>query len=534
MFTNVESIAKCLPDALGQPVAFGKHVGKYIWQIPVDYWVYLAKANGYPIDEFLAKIALARQFENYRSNINKKSPRPVFTERLKETDFYKTLWSHQKNLVEFYSRMEYLGIFFDIGVGKTLALLALLRVIWRKNPPDSCLVICPKSVFNVWEKEIEKYTNFTYITLTGTMEKRISYLGLKRDFYITNYEALLSDDFLTAIYQKPLTICALDEVQKIKNYQAQRTKAILQLGTKFTHRYALTGTPFGNNMSEIWPIATFLDKGKAFGLRFAKFRDKYFFPNYEGKLELRQELSDEFHDKMKQFSVVVKKRDVLDLPPKLFVNREIELTGDIKESYTTARRDLMLVINDIETPIRNKLALTIRLRQITGGGVNEERFKQQPKMELLADLLSDSSIFPVVVVAVFVPEIMAILKFCKDNGLRAAAICSKFSKQTPANIESFMAGKLDVIVIQPTSGGSGINLQISSNMVLYSINHSAIDADQVPGRIERGGQKNKMTFFSLLAKCNGKNTIDHIVKDAVEKKGFAIEEFLRRIKKEGI
>ena len=74
---------------------------------------------------------------------------------------------------------------------------------------------------------------------------------------ITSYDQLRRD--VLAYRDKPLTHVLLDEAQNIKNAASQAAKAVKTLNA--AHRFALTGTPIENRLSELWSIFDFLMPG---------------------------------------------------------------------------------------------------------------------------------------------------------------------------------------------------------------------------------------------------------------------------------
>ncbi len=62
-----------------------------------------------------------------------------------------------------------------------------------------------------------------------------------------------------------------DEAQYIKNNNTQNAKAIKNISAET--RFALTGTPIENSLSELWSIFDFIMPGYLFGYR--KFKELY-------------------------------------------------------------------------------------------------------------------------------------------------------------------------------------------------------------------------------------------------------------------
>ncbi len=74
---------------------------------------------------------------------------------------------------------------------------------------------------------------------------------------MTSYDLLRID--AAAWAERGLFCCVLDEAQYIKNPATLTTRAVKRVQAQ--HRFALTGTPVENRLSELWSIFDFLMPG---------------------------------------------------------------------------------------------------------------------------------------------------------------------------------------------------------------------------------------------------------------------------------
>ena len=131
----------------------------------------------------------------------------------------------------------------------------------------------------------------------------------------------------------------IDESTTIKNPTAKRTKSILQLGNLATYRRILTGSPVTKSPLDLYTQCMFLDK-KHLGLEsYYSYRARYAHMvkrNFGGRqvqiIDSYRRL-DELAGKLDHFSYRVLKEDCLDLPPKIFTTRIVELSTEQKEQY---------------------------------------------------------------------------------------------------------------------------------------------------------------------------------------------------------
>ncbi len=180
------------------------------------------------------------------------------------------------------------GILADeMGLGKSVQLLSLIEA--RKGNGPS-LIVCPASLVYNWAAECEKFAgDLTVEVVAGTKAQRrkaiatvaaqsqendgattngaTTYDGT--DVVITSYDLLRRDvDDYAACH---FALMALDEAQYIKNHATKVAKSVKQVTAD--HRFALTGTPIENRLSELWSIFDFLMPG-LLGT-YTKFREKY-------------------------------------------------------------------------------------------------------------------------------------------------------------------------------------------------------------------------------------------------------------------
>lgn len=82
----------------------------------------------------------------------------------------------------------------DMGTGKTITTIALAGTLHHKHKITQMLVVCPKSIVDVWEQEFEKFADFPYqlAVLDGTSAKKadmgISFLKQANVLWLQIYQ----------------------------------------------------------------------------------------------------------------------------------------------------------------------------------------------------------------------------------------------------------------------------------------------------------------------------------------------------------
>ncbi len=168
-------------------------------------------------------------------------------------DYQKIGFSWMKSL----STYNFGGILADdMGLGKTIQAITLMVDSGGKKPS---LVVAPTSLIYNWEEEVHKFApNTTTKVIAGTKQERQTKIDSIQngDVVITSYGALKRD---LELYKQDFDFCFIDEAQHIKNPRSQNSRATKSIRSKY--RFALTGTPIENTLSELWSIFDFILPG---------------------------------------------------------------------------------------------------------------------------------------------------------------------------------------------------------------------------------------------------------------------------------
>jgi SNF2 family DNA or RNA helicase len=319
-----------------------------------------------------------------------------------------------------------------------------------------------------------------------------------------------------------------DESHRLKKHSSRQSKSAHRVGREIKYKYALTGTPIGNDEIDLFAQFRFLDDG-LLGDTWGTFKKRYCRPyGYGGyKTKLRAGSKRRFFKKLAPYQFQIKKREALDLPPEIDLDIEFELTGAAAKAYKELERDFYTQYEDME--VMTELAITnlLRLQQLTGGFLdNGEEILQleQNKLWIFMDWLQD---YPqdkkLVIFARFTPEIDILHKNIVKSG-RTCAVLDGRTKQKDRNLWEKFQDECDPItyIAQIGSGGLGIELFAADVAVFYSKSFSYIQYTQARGRLVRDGQKNKVEFIHLI----GKKTVDTDNEVSLQQKGETSEDVL--------
>ncbi|HBI61110.1 MAG TPA: helicase, partial [Lachnospiraceae bacterium] len=166
----------------------------------------------------------------------------------------------------------------DMGLGKTLQAIVYIC----SSPGEKTLIVCPTSLAYNWQEEFEKFAPTAHTKIiAGTPEERCAAIKTSGagDVLITTYPLIRKD----IEYYRDITFdhFFIDEAQFIKNPGSLSAKAVKAVSAK--HRFALTGTPIENALSELWSVFDFIMPG--FFPRYSKFSELYEKPIMRGEDE---------------------------------------------------------------------------------------------------------------------------------------------------------------------------------------------------------------------------------------------------------
>lgn len=187
--------------------------------------------------------------------------------------FCGTLRPYQEQGYRWLRTMEALGfggiLADEMGLGKTIQIIALLLSAAENGEKRPSLVVCPTSLALGWAQELARFApSLSVLCVTGTADMRRELLTDANAYQviITSYDMLKRDVEVYTGLQFRYHI--LDEAQYIKNSGTQNARSVKTIHA--AQRFALTGTPMENRLSELWSIFDFLLPGMLFS--YSRFR----------------------------------------------------------------------------------------------------------------------------------------------------------------------------------------------------------------------------------------------------------------------
>jgi SNF2 family DNA or RNA helicase len=401
-----------------------------------------------------------------------------------------------------------------------------------------------------------------------------------------NVEAFQSDTivpFIADFVHNNECLIVVDEATRIKHEKAKRTKTVHKL-EKYGQRAILTGTPVAQSPFNLWSMMEFLKKNY-FNCNYFVFQHRYgilmkgtnqftgqnfntaidektyamvvrdlervkierngvLMPNDYETISVMRGTSeknvrfieehptytkykrlDELRDYVAKDVGAVKKEDCLDLPPKIYETLYVDMTPDQKRIYKNLKEELMAEYAGKYVTVANKLALTTRLQQVTGGFfpyLEEERHyspedrewyskvvgagqligNSNAKLDALVEDLDevDFSTTKVIVWAHFVPELKHIYEILRKDYKARLYYGGTPDDERTKIIVDFKAGDVDVFIANQATAGFGLNLQLSTLHYFFSNDQVVENRLQAEDRSHRIGVRSACVYKDIVVR----------------------------------
>ena len=458
-------------------------------------------------------------------------------------------YAHQLKALEMSWNKEVFAYFMEMGTGKSKVLLDNVAMLYDKGKINSVLIVAPKGVYKNWyDSEIPEHlpdhinSNVVLWQSLTTKEQKLKYDSLfKPDFYILNIfimnvEALSTKKGLEAarkFLNVKKALFSVDESTAIKNPGAKRTKNILQLAKLSKYRRILTGSPVTKSPLDLYTQCFFLDPWLLGHQSYYSFRTRYALMknmNFSGRsvnIVVGYQRLDELAESLKPFSYRVLKDDCLDLPPKTYMKRVIQLTPEQKKVYEQMKKMALAELNGKVVTTMNVITQLMRLQQITCGHFKADDDSMQNiksnRITELMDVLEEVE-GKAIIWAHWRHDIDTIVESIEDK--YPGSVVTYYGDTTVEDRQKAIKkiqdpeSKVRFLVGTTQTGGYGITLTGASTMIYYSNGYDLEKRQQSEARIDRIGQKKPMTYIDILAE----DTIDEkIVKSLRKKVNIATE-----------
>lgn len=449
-------------------------------------------------------------------------------------------------------------IFISGNSGKTKVMIDNIGVLHDRGHITGALILAPKGVYRNWsEKEIPTHLPDSInrevlvwsASATDSQKNRLkkqieNWDGKTLQIMVFNIESLnsikgkdLLNDFIRKHNSNILAI--VDESTCIKNHKAKRTKAAIEIGQKCKARRIATGSPITNSPLDLYSQCAFLDKSLiGYGSYYAfknTFADIERVQNRQGQHYdkiVRYKNLDILSDRLSKFSYRITKKECLDLPDKIYVTRDVELTPEQRQIYKDMYDSQFAILKDNNEykEMSTSVILTkmLRLHQVLCGSfvADDGKILRIPnnRVEALKDVLCETS-GKAIIWASYLADIediktMLTMEYGAGSFVSYYGAVNSEDRVKAINLFQDPDSPVRFFLGNVQTAGRGITLTEASTVIYYSNNFSLELRQQSEDRAHRLGQKNKVTYVDLVVR----NSLDEkIIRSLVEKRNIANE-----------
>ena len=411
----------------------------------------------------------------------------------------------------------------DMGLGKTLQVIALLTAFYQEKTeqkaagnegsgselPLPSLIVCPASLVYNWGQEFARFSpGIRVLLIAGTAKERQEQLEEQMrmeasegaQVIITSYDLLKRDR--AAYLGRTFEYEIIDEAQVIKNAKTQGAKAVKEISANA--RFALTGTPVENRLSELWSIFDFLMPGFLYSYR--KFRERYELPivknqDPEALTALRRMTG--------PFVLRRLKKDVLrELPGKEERIVYSAASGRQQKLYTASALKLKEALAGGAWSGNGKLEVLsqlMRLRQICCDPALcfEDYAGESAKLETCVSLIASASAagHKILLFSQFASMLERIQERLLQEGISSHLLVGATPKEERSRmVQAFASDEVPVFLISLKAGGTGLNLTAADIVIHYDPWWNVAAQNQATDRAYRIGQEKPVTVYKLILK----------------------------------
>ena len=449
-------------------------------------------------------------------------------------------FAHQSKALEMSWDKEVFAYFMEMGTGKSKVLIDNIAMLFNVGKINGALIIAPKGVYKNWfDSEIpshmpdyiEKKVGLWRTDPNAKDLKPLFSTGAELHILIMNVEAfstkkgvLFAHKFLSCHN----ALISIDESTTIKNPNAKRTKSILSLKPLSKFRRILTGSPVTKSPLDLFSQCQFLDSWLLNQSSYYAFRTRYAVCrkiNVSGRqveIVVGYRNLGELSEKIKPFSYRVLKDDCLDLPPKTYTKRIIELSDEQKKVYKTMKEKAIAFLNGKMVSTATVITQLMRLHQITCGHFTSDDGDVQEiknnRIDQLMEILEEVE-GKAVIWAHYRYDIKKIVeaiskKYGENSVVTYYGDTSTDDRQKAITKIQDKDSSVRFIVGTPQTGGYGITLTGASTMIYYSNGYDLEKRQQSEARIDRIGQEKPMTYIDIIAE----GTVDDKIVQSLRKK----------------
>lgn len=440
------------------------------------------------------------------------------------------------------------ALFMRMGAGKSKAAIDMVTGAFYERLIDAVVVISPLAVKPVWMAsdgqlaahspcptlKVDVDSDFEAADVP-TSQSRLTWL-------FVGIESLSQGgtfDRLLPFIENHRCAVVVDESSRIKNHKTIRTERVINLGRKAVMRGVMTGTSVTKTLGDMFSQFEFLDPsiigcGDAYS-----FRNRYcIMGGYKMKKIVGYDNVEELMSLIEPYVYICDKP--AGLPPKLFTQRRVSLSGEQKDMYRKLKKAEIGQVS-----VANVLNRVAKLQEIVGGflradpavSVNPLTGREKktqgpiiwelapdknPKLIELGNMVEEAGDEQMVVWCKYRWELEQVAKVLQLFGPVAQMHGDIDQAERTIAVQKLQGGDIKYMVATQSVGGIGHTMTSAHLMTYYSNTYSLEDRLQSEDRIHRIGQDENCLYTDLVAD----RTVDELLQDSIKAKK-SLDEYVR-------
>lgn len=440
------------------------------------------------------------------------------------------LFKHQSRAVALsWDRIAY-ALLLEMGLGKTAIMITNAGILHMAGKLSGVLVLSPKGVHRQWlEEQIPEHLDPAVKVNPILWKKKaiepkeinrrgLTFLSMNIDAIRTPIGLKTATEFLKAHNGKSMMI--VDESHLIKSGSADRTRAAIKLGALAKYRRISTGTPIAKNLMDAWSQFNFLDVNILQHPYMSTFRARYcIMGGFEGREIVGSKNVEDFYSLIAPHSFRLTKDEALNLPPKIYSRVEYDMGEKTAAHYNSLKKTFMTALDNGDiVDVTSAAVAVLRLQQIvcgylpipeTDGPVKESLFEEfsDERLDVLSNIIEQVK-GPIIIWARFRKDIQRIEeRMIKEYGASCCVTYYGLTKDTKKDperdnaVKKFISGSARFFISNPSSGGTGLNLQKGGCLtaIYYSNSFNSIHRWQSEDRLHRMGTRGTVNNIDIIA-----------------------------------
>jgi SNF2 family DNA or RNA helicase len=431
------------------------------------------------------------------------------------------------------------GFWLDMGTGKTLLALELLRYWHQIGKLKRALVfVTSDKAFSTWEGQLDQFDiGLPCVALEGSSKDKWAQLQeFKEGIVLVTYPGAVamaservpvrgkSKKMKMKLSQAKISLLSnwgdglvIDESTKVGNHTSLTYQLINRLGIYTSIRYALAGRPFGRDPTMLWSQYHIIDGGETLGETLGLFRAAFFNEkkihwdksgrarDYIFNAKKRPVLS----DMLQHRSITYGAEECIDLPAFVPIIEPLSFSSEAETYY---QRVVAKVIAS-KGNVREMKNAFIRMRQVSSGFVGvvddetgekaEIEFVENPKLDWTLELAeSIPEGHKIVIFYEFTWSGRKLTEALTKLGLNPIWLWSG-TKNSREELNRFETDpSCEAAVINHRVGAYSLDglQKVANYTVFYESPVSVIDREQAERRLRRDGQLRKVFQYDPVVR----------------------------------